>query len=134
MMYEPQTCAPMDCYGCHMRLSAHCDGEGHCPEPTLENFGHLIACAGTKIIIAAQAINTPVSVDICFARNMEISHTIGELVNLVDKLLDLDPCPPGVIAEEVAGELGVETTITEGGQPPAPPANAFDDGDGVQVN
>ena len=85
-------------------------------------LAQLAACAGRLSGYAEAICDTLVmwTVDTGPAGEDQYSRAIhrhiSEIVDLVDKLLDLDPRPPVAKAADIAGELGVEHVLTEDGQ------------------
>ena len=79
----------------------------------LEEMSHNVVRYGRKIRVASRQMwmhvgnNDGRSVEYCKAAK-EVAAAMGELVTIIDRLLDLDPVPPPVVKAEYAGPINVE--------------------------
>ncbi len=116
-VWEPDKCISCE-HRLHGQACDECLDNPDAAPSTLETLGRQVEKCGVMLMACAQSFAVSKNEAIRHALNKQISYRKSELVDLVDKLRDLDPCPPPRLAEraeKIAGEAGVETTIEEGG-------------------
>lgn len=109
---------PPECLGCQRRLYAGCNGDGRCPPDTLEEYAARLVSIARSLLwaINAQRLGTGSPVELFPGGwNGLISESLGELGDMVESMLRLDPCPPKT-TEQLSAEVGVAQTLKEGGQ------------------